>query len=50
MKKFGSQILYSLVAYDDGDYARATELMNAVRYDVSNMAGSNPQVCHQVVR
>ncbi|XP_064642236.1 tetratricopeptide repeat protein 38-like [Lineus longissimus] len=42
-KKFGIAMAEAFIAYDDGDYARAVELANKVRYQLLMMGGSNAQ-------
>ena len=44
MKRYGSQLVQSLVAFDEGNYARAVDLLNPIRYEFINMAGSIAQV------
>ena len=40
----GLPMCEAFVAFDDGDYARATDLLMPVRYDIWKVGGSNAQV------
>ena len=41
----GLALCESLVAYDNGDYAKAVDLVSPVRYQVIKIGGSHAQVC-----
>ncbi|XP_033120714.1 tetratricopeptide repeat protein 38-like [Anneissia japonica] len=43
MKEVGLPVCEALVAYENGDYAEAVDLLNPVRYKFVNMGGSNAQ-------
>ncbi|XP_071966206.1 tetratricopeptide repeat protein 38-like [Antedon mediterranea] len=43
MKKVGLPVCEALVAYENGEYAQAVDLLNPVRYKFVNMGASNAQ-------
>lgn len=44
-EKVALTVCEALVAYDDGDYARAVDLMWPIKYDLITIGGSEAQVC-----
>lgn len=45
MRLVGQHICQAFVAYDDGDYAKAADLLYDIRYEVIKIGGSHAQVC-----
>ena len=43
--KVGIPICEALVAASDGDFAKAVDFIQPVRYDIINIGGSGSQVC-----
>lgn len=44
-EKVALTLCEALVAYDDGDYAKAVDLMWPIKYDIITIGGSEAQVC-----
>ena len=43
-KDVGQQLCEAFVAYNDGDFAKATDLLLPIRYKIVTIGGSNAQV------
>ena len=44
MQQVGASLAKAFVAYRDGNYASAVELVKPVRYKIQSIGGSNAQV------
>ena len=43
-QRVGLSLCEAFVAYDDGDYAKAVDLLTPLKYDILSIGGSNAQV------